>query len=277
MSEFNCLLELRKAVISVFFLGIHNSIEAETVLEGGMGSILVNLPTYPGSADQSTYVLPLPYIFYKDDNVTIDREGLIGNLFESEKWHLDISLSAGIPVNSSESSARLGMPDLDWTIEAGPRLLYYLSRVQKRSDYIRGLIYLRKAMSTDISYINQIGWKAGLGIEMKTNFTIGKNSKLTWTNNLTMNWASKDYLDYYYTVHESYANVSRPEFSSSSGYASTTISSGFVFKYKQLQLTSFVSYQNFSGSQSIESPLVERNSNLMISTGIVWILSSSRW
>lgn len=267
----------RWAMLFLMCSGVAAQVRAEPVFEAGAGLVALTIPAYPGAEEQKSYLLPLPYLYYKDEHITLDEEGLIGNLFESEQWELDASFSGGIPVNSEESSARAGMPDLDWTIEAGPRLLYYFTDKHADDGFVRAEVFARAAFATDLSYIDQVGFRVGVGLEFEQHFSLSDGKKLIWTNKLTANWANNEFLDYYYGVAEAYARPDRISFNSQSGYSGTEFSTGLAVRFNQVLLGTFARYQNFSGSNATQSPLLPSHSNFSIGIGLVWIISSNRY
>jgi outer membrane scaffolding protein for murein synthesis (MipA/OmpV family) len=252
------------------------TLDAETIFDAGIGTIGLSLPTYPGSKEQTAYVLPFPYFYYKDENITLDREGLVGNLADGEHWEMDISFSAGIPVKSDDSSIRENMPDLDWSLEAGPQLLYFWQGDGDSRDYLRSQLFVRKAFATDMTYVDQIGYRGGIGLEQQKVFTLNNEQTLIWTNRLTFYWADNTYLDYYYGVSDTLATELRPGFKSRSGYAGAELSSGLSIKVNNMWLAGFVKYQNFSGSQQSASALMQVESNWSVGIGAVWILRTNR-
>ncbi|QUN06955.1 MipA/OmpV family protein [Shewanella yunxiaonensis] len=264
------------AIVLMGLISFSASVRAETVFEYGAGVVAVSLPAYPGSKDQDSYVLPLPYFYYKDDHIKVDREGLVGNLFQSNRWKLEASFSGAIPVNSDKSSVRTGMPDLGWTLEAGPRLLFYITEPEKRKGYLRAQLFGRKAFATDFSYLDQIGYRAGFGLESEQVISTWNDKTLFWSNRLTFNWANAEYLDYFYGVSDQYATSGRPAYRSHAGYAVTEFSSGIVVKFDHMMLAAFARYDNFSGSSATDSPLLQTNSNFTVGLGLIWIIGSNK-
>ncbi len=260
---FKCLWGVALLVIA--------DVKADSVLEAGIGGFAISLPAYPGSKDQSSYLLPFPYFYYKDEKITVDREGLVGSLIQGQNWEIDVSFSGGIPVRSEDARIRKGMPDLDWTAEAGPRLLYYFSGQEESERYFRMHVFARKAFATDFSSINSIGYKAGLGWEYEQKIK-WQDKEVVWTNRFTFNWADNNNLDYFYSVPQRYANEIRPQFNAHTGYAGMEVSSGITAKFRDIWLGTFVRYQNFSNTAQANSPLLQVDSNWSVGLGVVWIL-----
>ena len=139
-------------------------------LEIGVGVFGVSLPDYPGSEEQSNYLVPLPYIYYQDERFEIDRQGIKSWLWHDDKWYLDISVSGGIPVKSEDNIARKGMPDLGWSAELGPSIKYYWEGNPQADDYLSTEFYVRKVAATDFSSIDDAGWRSGFQLSNKKVF-----------------------------------------------------------------------------------------------------------
>lgn len=250
-------------------------VQAKAIFEAGVGVFGISLPDYPGAKEQTAYVLPFPYFYYKDDRITVDREGLVGSLLQGDKWEIDASFSAGIPVRSDEAEIREGMPDLDWTLEAGPRLLYYLSGSDNSNRYVRTQLFARKALATDATYLHQVGYRAGGGVEFRQKLNLNDREWI-FTSRATAYWANGEFLDYYYGVPDNLATDVRPAYSNHSGYAGSEVSVGLTVRFKKVWLGGFTRYQNFSGAQQSGSALMQTTSSWTVGLGAVWIIKSNR-
>ena len=78
--------------------------------ELGAGLAVLQMPDYPGSDKNRTYLLPYPYFIYRGDIVKVDRERVSGRIFKTDNVLLDVSLSGQVPVKSADNDARIGMP-----------------------------------------------------------------------------------------------------------------------------------------------------------------------
>lgn len=59
-------------------------------LEIGAGLFVLDARDYRGSADSSTYVIPIPYIKYRGEVLRVD-EGVQGVVFETSDWLFTLS------------------------------------------------------------------------------------------------------------------------------------------------------------------------------------------
>jgi outer membrane protein len=90
--------------------------------EAGLGFTGLSIPDYRGSDERHGYFWPIPYLIYRGDILRVDRKGMYGLFYHSQRLELNISLDGGVPVKSDRNSARIGMPDLDPTIQIGPSI-----------------------------------------------------------------------------------------------------------------------------------------------------------
>src|SRR3970040_73885 len=133
--------------------------EALPLWELGVGVGAFALPDYRGSDEGRGYVLPVPYAVYRGEFLKADRHGIRGELFESERVELNLSVAASLPVNSSRNAARAGMPDLDPSAELGPRRELALWRSSDGRDLLDLRLPLRAAFTLESSP-RAIGWGA---------------------------------------------------------------------------------------------------------------------
>ena len=71
-------------IVLAFLFASHAVVASE--LEIGAGVFYASLPDYLGSDEQSSYLLPLPYLYYKNDKFELDRNVFTGYLWRSNDW-----------------------------------------------------------------------------------------------------------------------------------------------------------------------------------------------
>ena len=89
--------------------------------ELGVGGGGFSMPQYMGSDERNNYPIAFPYIIYRGDFFRIDRGGIRGRLFDTDRISLDLSFGFGLPVRNT-NTARSSMPVLRLTGQVGPRL-----------------------------------------------------------------------------------------------------------------------------------------------------------
>jgi outer membrane protein len=89
--------------------------------ELGAGLAVAHLPDYRSAGEGRAYALPVPSFVYRGERLRADRDGLRGELFETERVELNVSVGLGVPVRTNGNEARQGMRRLDPVVEAGRR------------------------------------------------------------------------------------------------------------------------------------------------------------
>ena len=255
-------------IISVWMMAI--SLPAKAELEAGFGVSIVNIPHYVGSDESEQYYLPFPYIRYRSDKLTIDRNAIQGNLWQSGNWSLELSLGGAVRVDSKKSQARQGMDDLDYIIEAGPALHYYFLGDRSKGNALFLSLPLRAAISTDFTQSDYRGttlsprvvWRREYwmnGYEIRPQMAFGLRN------------ASSHYHDYIYGVDTAFATSERPTYDAAEGYG------GWQFSYSTAVLWSgwltagFIRYVNISDAAFEDSPLVKTQSSLLAGFAVAYL------
>lgn len=135
-SVFNRLLP---TLLTGVLLPVSGMAQERPLWELGAGIATLNMPYYRGSSATQSYAIPYPYLIYRGEYLNIDKDGLRGWLYRSERLNLDLSLAAGLPVPNDQSGPRNGMNDLDPTLEFGPSIEYRLwhSADHRRNAWLR--------------------------------------------------------------------------------------------------------------------------------------------
>ncbi len=242
--------------------------------EVGFGIAPLTIPDYRGSDEQHTYILPLPYLVYRGDIVTIDRRGVMGKVLESERFHLDFSADAGVPVKSSRNDARAGMPDLYPTIEIGPLLEVCLDRVCNGEPTWTFRLPARMVIATDLSHTRYVGWTFNPHVNFDTRVRIGA---VRWNFGAALGpvFATDRQNQYYYQVDPAYATPTRPAYNAHGGYSGIRFTVALSKRFEETWVGAFVRYDNLSGTVFEDSPLVRTHNSLMAGFGVSWVFAHS--
>ncbi len=187
--------------------------EEKPLWELGLGVAPLSFPAYRGSEKQNIHVLPLPYVVYRGDRLQVDRQGIRGLLFGVDRVNLKLSFSGSVPVESDDSGARRGMPDLDPTFEVGPVLEILLARDQTGRE-IHFKVPARAIIATDFTSIGYEGFLFHPHFNANAPKVFGG-----WNFGLSLGplFATREYHDYYYGVDPEFATSSRPVYSATGG------------------------------------------------------------
>jgi MipA family protein len=235
--------------------------------ELGVGGAIGSFPTYRGASSQHTYALPFPFLIYRGERVTFDREGLRGELFESERWLLELSADAMVPVDS-EDGLRRGMPDLAPVLELGPSLEYLLRRDSESEWRLR--LSLRSVLAVEDFKVSEQGWMFHPNLAFDTH-----NGNWETGASIGPLFATQRYHQYYYGVPTEYATATRETYRAEAGYSGMRFTIGASRYFGNLWLGAFLRYDDLRDTAFIDSPLVERNNALMGGVAVAWIFRRS--
>ena len=240
--------------------------------ELGIGAAAFHQPNYPGSDVRSTTAFPFPYVIYRGDWFRIDRS-LQGILYETRGIKVDLSAGATSLVESDESDARRGMPDLDPTFEVGPAVSLLLTD-PNRPDNVWARVAVRTAVSVDTDEWNfdQQGWTLDGRLRYQRPLA-GKALKLS--AEIGASFADEDYNGYFYDVPAVYATPQRPAYSSDSGYAGARLGLGLSGVSGQWRWSAYGAYLNYSGSAFADSPLLDSEHDFTLGASIAWMFWKS--
>lgn len=252
----------------------NDQLETKGTWTFGVGVMAARINHYQGSDQNRSVVLPFPYIHYRSNKITIDREGIKSKFFSGKNW--DISLSGGgqVKVNSDDNRARAGMPNLAWVGAVGPVINYYLN--DNKSKIVQW--HVRKAFSFE-SGINSVGYLSQLSY--RQHFELPSNSwasawgqaRIIATANL--NFASDAYNDYLYGVTAQYATNNRPTYNADGGFAGSQLQLTYQLsnhpQQDKFRAAAFIRATNLTGSEFEHSPLVKQTTNINIGVMYAWL------
>ena len=243
--------------------------------EAGAGIAVIDFPDYRGSDERQSYILPVPYFVYRGEILKADREGLRGQFFRNDQLDLHLSLNGSVPVDSTDNSARSGMPDLDPTLEIGVRLDITLLRKPDRSIEVTLGLPVRTVIATDFSHTKNIGWvfEPQFNVDFRDMWP-GEG----WNVGLAVGplFGDKRYHNYFYGVAPDFATPQRPAFNAASGYAGSQILGSISKRFRSYWVGGFVRLDSLAGAEFENSPLVRQTESFSAGFAIAWILGRSQ-
>jgi outer membrane scaffolding protein for murein synthesis (MipA/OmpV family) len=242
--------------------------------ELGAGATAFSLPDYRGSDESRGYLLPFPYLIYRGEHLRVDRQGARGVFFESERVEFDISVSGTPPVDSSKNRAREGMPDLDPTLEIGPRLNLILARNADRSKALSFRLPVRAVIATDLSYAE------GQGVTVYPNLTYDSRPHFfegRWRLGLQAGllYATSRYHRYFYGVDQAFATSERPAYTAGGGYSGASLTASLTRRFRKVWVGGFVRYESLQGAVFETSPLVRRDYAFSAGIALAYVFAES--
>ena len=224
-------------------------------IELGVGLGLAYLPSYPGSDEPIGLGFPLPYVIYRGQILKADREGgYRAVLLEKGSVEFDLGFGGGFATDSEDNEARDGMDELDYTIEVGPRAKWTI--VRNKEHQLRLLVPVRYAMSVDFEHQQYRGWVFNPSLNWKWNLPYGEGWQLF--TGLGASWATKRFMEYFYTVEADEATAQRPAYEAESGFwaVNTSLIVGKRMPKIGLSIFTGVSLNNYDPGPNTDSPLL---------------------
>ncbi len=236
-----------------------------------LGTALI--PDYPAAGQSRNRTIPLPLVRYNGDLLRADDEG--GTRFRFinvEKFDLDLSISGSFPTDTGNNEARAGMPNLDWTAEIGPRIIYYIYRNPTDSQLRIG-IPVRTNFAT-----NFVKWY-GVGYVFAPIVQYDKYNFLTENLDLfihyTAHFITEGVADFFYRVDPQFETVQRPAYKGQPGFLSHEYSLAFKYRFNNKNLIVGTQYSDFSQSANTGSSLHRSNVNWSYVLAFNWVLHES--
>jgi outer membrane scaffolding protein for murein synthesis (MipA/OmpV family) len=265
---------MRFALLALLFWALAARAELRPEWEFGLGATGFTFPDYRGSDESRGYVLPLPYVIYRGDVLRVDRQGVRGVFFETDRLEFDISLSGTPPVDSSKNRARQGMPDLDPTFEIGPRLNVILLRDENRNRALSFRLPVRAVIATDLSYAD------GQGFTAYPNITYDARPRFfdyRWRLGLQAGllYATSRYHRYFYGVDEVFATPERPAYTATGGYSGAALAGSLTRRFQKIWVGAFARYERLNGVAFDSSPLVRRDYAFSAGIAFAYVFTES--
>jgi MipA family protein len=228
-------------------------------------------PAYPASEDNQVNVVPLPFPVYRGKILRVGdstEKPVTTRLFRRDRIKLDFDFGLNFPVDSEDVDARTGMPDLDWLVEAGPELELQFVKAPSDLGEMFLSLQLRGALSLDGIDPSSEGVIASTELKYIRPF----NSKRTeFIVRLTPEWASTDYMDFFYSVAPEFATPDRPSYDADSGYLGTKLAFSIKHVFTDtFQLRSGVRFGFYQGASNEDSPLFTQDTTTSVYIAFLW-------
>jgi len=256
-------------------LGLVGSAVAEEkpLWEVGFGVGAVSFNEYRGSSRRSDYVLPVPYFVYRGEVFKADRDGIRGELFDSDIVKFNVSLGASLPVDSRGDSLRRGMPDLDATVELGPALEFRLWHSADQRQRLELRLPARLAVTA-------AGTPRDVGMVFSPNLNLDVDDPFGlqgWHLGMLAGpiFADRRNHAYFYDVSPRYASATRPTFTSGGGYSGSQFLVAVSKRFEQFWVGGFVRYDDLRGAVFADSPLVDSDSSWAAGVALAWVFDES--
>lgn len=246
--------------------------------ELGAGVAMVDFPLYRGAEERKRYWLPTPYLQYRSQYLQVDRERMRSPLLENEDVEIDLSVNGSVPVDSSGSSARRGMDDLDPTLELGPELRWVLlrdaERTARRGDtFIDLRVPLRPVFAVNTDRFEQVGWLT----QPTLNAALKNVAGTGWNLGASASWLYGDagYHRYFYDVSARDATPDRSAYRADGGSSGRQQTFSLSRMRGNLWIGAFFKHDDLRSAVFADSPLVQQRSDYSAGFAIGWIFARS--
>jgi outer membrane scaffolding protein for murein synthesis (MipA/OmpV family) len=241
--------------------------------EAGLVVAGATLPDYPGADRTQLRAFPFPFFIYRGKNFRTDNGGLRGRYRFSTDTELDLSFGGALPVGRG-NTAREGMPELDFLLEAGPRLNVVFWR--REGGASASLLWpARVVFSTDLSNFEHQGFLTAPELAYSTRRLGGSQWRARFSAGAIL--ATEPLMDFFYGVSPEFATPTRPAYVAEGGLLETrfTVSAAREFS-PRFSLFTFGRLSSLDGTANTASPLVRERLNVSLGLGIAYTFRRSQ-
>jgi outer membrane scaffolding protein for murein synthesis (MipA/OmpV family) len=268
VKSFFCLLLL------ISINGAFSATKELPLWEFGLGALPFRADNYRGSPQHKWYLFHLVSYTYRGKNVEAENGYVRGHLIKYKNFTFDLSFSIGLNVNSDSDRLRKGMKDLDPTFEIGPMLRYYLWKSKDDHHYINLEMPYRAVYTSDLSYIDQIGYYS---IPYINYLTRARDSTFGWAAEVSLGptYGSAGYHHHFYGVNSRDATPERPLYQGKRGYGGTSLGVILSKRLGEVLMIPFLRYDYLDGAIYQDGPLFKNRHYTMYGLAFIWYFSRS--
>ncbi|AGH95380.1 MipA/OmpV family protein [Pseudobdellovibrio exovorus] len=249
-----------------------NTRPEKALLEAGIVAAAGSTSDYPASDQIRPRFLPAPYIVYRGQVLkSDDQQGTRLHMLDHQHFSADMSFGGSFPAEGNH--ARQGMPDLDWTFEIGPRLLYYFAKDERKT--VRLGLPLRAAFTTDFNTTRHIGYTLAPTFQVDWYDLPIPDLSLYFISTAT--FLTRGQAGYFYDVDARYATPERPTYHAREGYLGYDLSLAFKFSSatSRFLLVGGTRYADYGGSVNVSGPLHRKSNEWIYFAAIGFMLFES--
>lgn len=236
----------------------------------------VSQQAYPGSDEQLTRGLLLPYGQYRGRFLRADRETAGLRAVKTPVYELDVGVSASFGGNSSEIGARRGMPELGTLVEFGPRLKINLGSWGEGRHAGRWRVELPLRGVFDLT---DSAAHRGMAFEPEINFQRRSLGGYGYAVSLGAIVGDRRLNRTFYGVAPIYALPDRPAYEAQSGLIAWRLSASVSRTLTpDWRIVGFARFDSVAGAANEASPLVRRTTGATVGLGLsyTWLRSEAR-
>ncbi|MDO4905310.1 MAG: MipA/OmpV family protein [Lautropia sp.] len=242
------------------------------VWEVGLGASALSLADYRGASTRRSYLLAFPVLVYRSPHLKVDRSGLRADLWDDDRFELDLSVNLSAPVRSDANGPRAGMPRRRALLELGPRLQMRLWRAE--NGHRRLKLHLPVRYALPLGRLENAGLVFHPKLVLDVDHVAGFSG---WNMSLAAGpiFATRTHHRYFYQVDPEYARLGRPAWTAKGGYSGMQFTLGLNKRYPDYWVGGFVRVDQISGAVFADSPLVRQRSNVSAGLMFGWLFARS--
>jgi outer membrane protein len=246
----------------------------EPLWEAGVAAGVASVAKYAGSSRRDVYVAGFPYLVYRGPWLRVSGRSAHLVLAETPRYWVDISAGGWLPVSAGNDTARAGMPDLDLTLQAGPRI-NYLAVATRRSDTLLRLAARAVWSAAALNDISHRGYVLVPAVR-ETLRPWGREGRISLSATLSATIGDAEQNGYFYDVDPAFATPTRPAFSSGGGPVAYGLSLGASWKVTpRLRVGLYARGTTLEGTVVADSPLVQDTLTYAFGVGFNWVFWQS--
>jgi len=246
---------------------------AQPLWEVGAFGIGVSQQAYPGSDQQVSRGLALPYLVYRGRFLRADRETAGFRAVKTPRFEIDIGVAGSLGTRSDAIDARRGMADLGTLVEFGPRMKWNLGDGpgggRLRLDLpLRGVFDLSDGVA-----------HRGMAFEPEIVFQRRERSGWSYSTSVGAVLADQRFARTIYTVGAADALPDRPAYAAQSGLIAWRLAASFSRNLgPDWRAFGFARVDSVRGAANEGSPLVRRTTGATLGLGVAytWMRSERR-
>jgi len=236
----------------------------------------VSQQAYPGSDEQLTRGLLLPYGQYRGRFLRADRDTAGLRAVKTPRYEFDVGVAASFGGNSSEIGARRGMPELGTLAQFGPRLKINLGSWGEGRHAGRWRVELPVRGVFDLT---DGAAHRGMAFEPEINFQRRSLGGYGYAVSLGAIVGDRRLNRTFYGVAPIHALPDRPTYEAKSGLVAWRLSASVSRSLTpDWRIVGFARFDSVAGAANEASPLVRRTTGATVGLGLsyTWLRSEAR-
>jgi outer membrane protein len=240
------------------------------VWEAGLAGGVASVERYAGSSRRAVYFAAAPYLVFRGPRLRISGSSARLVLAETPRFWLDVSVGGWLPVHAGNDPVRAGMPDLDLTFQAGPRV-NYLVLATPRSDTVLRLTARAVWSAAALDDISHRGYVLEPAVRVSL-LPGGRGGRFSLGTSLSALLGDSELNAYFYDVPPAYATPERPAFHAGAGPISYALSLNASWKItRSVKVGVYTRVQSLAGTVVSDSPLVQDERSYALGLGANWV------